>query len=286
MTLQTPKAKPVKYLSNKELLAEIHRCKTTYCEYLDKQYADFDFIVNNLDDVTPKLIDEYLTKYNAKLDPENQKTDEALVVRLMTYEHIPLDLERKRKSKEANQFHAKTNFPPFKHFLIKVVGEGKYEFSEVGRSHWEGGFQNGHFSPERGRMSERLGYMFMMLVEKYARRGNWRGYSYRDEMMGMALTQLSRVGLQFDESKSQNPFAFFTTTITHCFTRTLNLEKRSQSIRDDLLIHYGMAPSYTRQIENEMAQSGLTEPKPLPSKRGRKTVAQRAAEKEAEKPIE
>lgn len=625
-----PKPKAIKYLSNKELLAEIARCKNSFCEFLEPQYSSYDLIVNDLSDVTQTMIDEYLLKYNAKLDSDDHKQTDGLVVRLMTYEHIPLDLERKRKSKEANQFHAKTNFPPFKHMLLKA--EDGFSFTEVGRSHWEGGFQNGHFSPEKGRMSERLGRMFMMLVQKYGRRGNWRAYchdvetealtqrgwlkydqiteddqvlgcpdgqltwtnvlsiykghylgnmfkldvhgldamvspghkflvkegdnvvtkkvellketdrivlmgkavaapvakiysdefvelvgwvvteghirkpeknkrkgyaitlyqnegpyadrirhclhtlqgktyehsrirgnkipnvnwnirtrlsneivaeighkrvlppefllrltqkqreilfetmidgdgwrtrqttslhvgycqkdkahmdsftmlgtllgkqisvnkvdlvtktnkldshiyianvfsnyrnklcrvenidmhgakrngvrkgfgkhthpneptvpydgmiwcvetgagsfvvrrgkyifansnSYNDEMCASALTQLSRVGLQFDESKSQNPFAFYTTTITHVFTRTLNLEKRNQSIRDDLLIHYGMSPSHTRQVENELNKNGSIEPKPLPSKRGRKTAAQRSAEKEAEKPI-
>ena len=60
-------------------------------------------------------------------------------------------------------------------------------------------------------MSDRLGYIFLMLVDRYSRRGNWRGYSYVDEMRGHALQQLSQIGLQFDELKSDNPFAFYTT---------------------------------------------------------------------------
>lgn len=60
-------------------------------------------------------------------------------------------------------------------------------------------------------MSDRLGYIFLMLVDRYSRRGNWRGYSYVDEMRDHALQQLSQIGLQFDESKSDNPFAFYTT---------------------------------------------------------------------------
>ena len=105
-------------------------------------------------------------------------------------------------------------------------------------------------------------------------------------MRGLALTHLAQVGLQFDESKSNNPFAFFTTTITHCFTRTLNVEKKNQAIRDDLLIHMGMSPSSTRQIENELAQSGIVEPKKIPAKRGRKSAATLAAEKKAQEEAE
>ena len=71
--------------------------------------------------------------------------------------------------------------------------------------------------------------------------------------------------------------------MSHCFTRTLNLEKKNQAIRDDLLINMGMSPSYTRQIENELAQSGIAEPKKIPGKRGRKSAKQVEAEKAARK---
>jgi hypothetical protein len=89
--------------------------------------------------------------------------------------------------------------------------------------------------------------MFIKLCERYATRSNWRGYTYNDEMRSQALLQLSQIGLQFDESKSQNPFAYYTAAITNSFTRVLNIEKRNQNIRDDILELNNYTPSYTRQ---------------------------------------
>jgi hypothetical protein len=66
-------------------------------------------------------------------------------------------------------------------------------------------------------------------------------------MRGQALLQLSQIGLQFDESKSQNPFAYYTAAITNSFTRILNIEKKMQNIRDDILEINGLNPSWTRQ---------------------------------------
>ncbi len=66
-------------------------------------------------------------------------------------------------------------------------------------------------------------------------------------MQSQALLQLSQIGLQFDESKSDNPFAYYTAAITNSFTRILNIEKKNQNIRDDLLELAQMKPSSTRQ---------------------------------------
>ena len=64
---------------------------------------------------------------------------------------------------------------------------------------------------------------------------NWRGYTYNDEMR-ITLLQLTQIGLQFDESKSENPFAYYTAAITNSFTRLLNFEKKNlYPERDDIL---------------------------------------------------
>lgn len=241
-----------KYITNKDLLREIHRSKVTFCSFVQPEFADYDVIVSHLENVTPELLAEVLNKKQnprGKIQPTKTFTLDDIVIRLMTHEHIPLDPDRKRKARNTDVSYARTNFPPFKHFIIR---DGKT--IEVGRSHWKGDLETGAFCLDKGRLSNSLAVMFMMLVERYGRRGNWRGYTYVDEMRSHALLQLSQVGLQFDESKGDNPFAFFTTTIHNCFTRVLNVEKKNQAIRDDMLIVAGVAPSYTRQIENEFEQ--------------------------------
>jgi hypothetical protein len=103
-------------------------------------------------------------------------------------------------------------------------------------------------------MTENLGKMYIKLSERYAQRSNWRGYTYVEEMRGQAVLQLSQIGLQFDESKSENPFAYYTAAVTNSFTRVLNLEKKNQNIRDDLLEIAGLTPSLTRQTQAEFAE--------------------------------
>ena len=93
--------------------------------------------------------------------------------------------------------------------------------------------------------------MWMKLCERYATRGNVRGYTYNDEMRGQAILQLAQIGLQFDESKSNNPFAYYTAAVTNSFVRVINIEKRNQNIRDDILEQNGLDPSYTRQHQGE-----------------------------------
>jgi len=96
-----------------------------------------------------------------------------------------------------------------------------------------------------------------------ARRGGkvyLTGNTYNEEMRGQALLQLSQIGLQFDEAKSQNPFAYYTAAITNSFTRILNLEKKSQNIRDDILEMNGLNPSWTRRDSGKRSMEAMSGP--------------------------
>lgn len=251
------------FVKNAELLKEIHNSKRTFCSYLEIQHANYDKIVQHVDEITDELIEAVRLKKSTPRGKPNIPLEmippEGIVIRVMTFEHIPIDPDRVRKPRNMAESYAKTTFPPFKHY-VKEDGV----LREVCRSHWIGGFENGHFSADHGRINDRLGRMFMLMVERYSRRGNFRGYSYIEDMRSQALMQLSQVGLQFDESKSDNPnpFSFYTTAIHNCFLRILGVEKKVQTIRDDLLIAAGAAPSSTRQIENELEYRFVTEAKP------------------------
>lgn len=260
----------IKYLTNKDLLEEIHQSKLTYCSYIDKEHTRYDFIVSSMDQITPerlfearqkKLAEKILQEKKEKIskgikNPKIDMTlddipDDSIVIRVMTHEHIPLDPAKADKAKNEADKRIKCNFPPFQHFIVK---EGKPAC--VLKSHWKGGIENGHFCKDHGKMTNNLALMFIKLVERYGHRGNWRGYTYIDEMKSQALLQLSHVGLQFDESRSEtpNPFAYYTQTITNSFMRILHIEKKNQNIRDDILIMHGASPSYTRMTEDSLKQ--------------------------------
>ncbi len=243
--------KKINYLNNKELLSEIHKSKVSYCSYIEDRYANFDTIVENINDITPELIEAVRLKKSTPRGkpaiPLDQLPPEGIVVRVMTYEHIPTD-ENARKSKIHDVPYSKVPFHPFKHYILE-----NGELKEVCRSHWLGSFSNGHFSANHGNITNKLATMFMMLSEKFSYKGNWRNYSYVDEMRGYSLEHLIKIGLQFNEFKSDNPFAWYTTSINNCFKRVANEEKKNQNIRDDLITMYGYAPSYTRQLENELS---------------------------------
>lgn len=257
----------IKYLTNKDLLAEIHKSKLSYCAFLEPEYAKYDFIVSNIKKITKKRIEQVRRKKLNDLRIQHKKAHgdsksvkppklsnipiDSIVIRVMTYDHIPINEEKFETGKTEAEKHIRVNFPPFQHYILK-----NNKLVCVLKSHWTGGLKNGHFCKDHGKMTNNLALMFMKLVDRYGHRGNWRGYTYLEEMKLQALLQLSQVGLQFDESRSDtpNPFAYYTQTITNSFMRILNIEKKNQNIRDDLLIMNGAAPSYTRQTDDHLKQ--------------------------------
>ena len=275
------------YLNNKDILKEIHKSKTSYCCFDNIEDNAYDMILPDVSKINKKNIlqarkdrAERLAKLAheaATADGTKVKlaefeiklkdvADTDVVFRVMTWEHIPIDDVKSRKAAvkayeldddgparseydddeldiAGNTKYVKCNFPPFFHY--KVTEEGTPVV--VGKSHWKGTLDKGEFSREHGKMTPKLAHMFIKLCERYATRSNWRGYTYNDEMRSQALLQLSQIGLQFDEFKSQNPFAYYTAAITNSFTRVLNIEKRNQNLRDDILEMNNLTPSYTRQ---------------------------------------
>jgi hypothetical protein len=277
----TPTKTPAKvnYLNNRDILKEIHLSKNTYCSYQDPvNDHQYDIILPSLAKINQRTVaearrnraDRIKRETGVVIDPKKiANTD--LVFRITCWEHIPMapkkipKTQAKKKKIEdifelelleeedplaelleepvLDEKHVRLNFPPFYHYRLD---ENKTPYL-VGKSHWKGDLTHGEFSKDHGQMTRKLATMFMKLCERYATRSNWRGYTYNEEMRGQALLQLSQIGLQFDESKSQNPFAYYTAAITNSFTRILNLEKKNQNIRDDVLEMNGLNPSWTRQ---------------------------------------
>ena len=261
-------ARKINYLNNKDILKEIHKSKSTFCSFVDAEYNQFDIILPSIDKInirtvaeakrnkakrlqhidfdSRKLAGQKIKLAECEIDYRKMEKNE-LIFRIMTFDHIPDEPGRKKTPKTVADHKVKLNFPPYKHY--KFDNEG--ELVCVGKSHWEGGMDNGNFTLTGGKATNKLAMMWMKLCDRYATRGNVRGYTYNDEMRGQAILQLAQIGLQFDESKSQNPFAYYTAAVTNSFVRVINIEKRAQNIRDDILEMNEMKPSFTRQNQGD-----------------------------------
>ena len=108
----------IKYLTNKDLLEEIHRSKNTYCEFLESKHTAYDFIVSDInlvttqriDDARQKRVDVYIAAerkaqiaagnkspvINYSIDDIQRKD---IVIRVMTFDHIPINEEKLAKAK-------------------------------------------------------------------------------------------------------------------------------------------------------------------------------------------
>jgi hypothetical protein len=280
----------VNYLNNRDILKEIHLSKNTYCYYTDRiNDHQYDIILPSITDINEASIAEAKAERASRLKRDTgvpvdlaaiNLTD--LVFRISTKAHIPLVPKKLTKSQQKKKLedyldadiiddtdtlddfdlkedalnetsanlptmvYAKINFPAFEHFRFNEHNE----LLLVGRSHWKGDLDTGAFNKDHGKITNKLALMWMKLCERYATRSNWRNYTYNEEMRGQALLQLSQIGLQFDESKSLNPFAYYTAAITNSFTRVLNIEKKNQNIRDDILVMNNLNPSFSRQISS------------------------------------
>ena len=186
--------KRINYLNNKDILKEIHKSKTTFCSYVDPEYGQFDIILPEIGKINIRTIAE--AKRNkakrlqqqafeaAKLAGKRVKLAEfeidyrkiqkdELIFRIMSFEHIPEEPGRKKNPKTPADYRVKLNFPPFQHY--------KFDDGDslvcVGKSHWEGGMDNGYFNKAHGKATNKLAMMWMKLCDRYATRGNVRGYT-------------------------------------------------------------------------------------------------------------
>lgn len=198
--------------------------------------------------INRKLYEEGKKRITDMPEEEIAKVDdEDVVVRVFSYEHIPDNTDK--NTKKTNKFadtKEKVNFPPYKHYALV---DGKTTCVAI--SHFDGE----KFSTTHGQINEPLAIGFIKLCNKIAQNYNWRGYTYTDDMVGNALTQLTSMGLQFNEMFSSNPFSYYTSTVNNSFTVIFNEEHAVQQHRDKVLQENNYDPSYTEQLKNDMSRT-------------------------------
>lgn len=110
------------------------------------------------------------------------------------------------------------------------------------------------------KIPEKIGNCFVMIATKLASKGNFSGYTYKDEMISDALENCVVAVHSFDPEKSKNPFAYFTQIVWYAFLRRIDKEKRQTYVKykslENLIHDYDLSEEenhgYTNfDLENE-----------------------------------
>lgn len=98
----------------------------------------------------------------------------------------------------------------------------------------------------KGVMSNKLGEMFILLSERYAKHRYFSRYDdiVKEELIGYGILACVRGWEKFNPELYDNPFAFFTTTIHRGFIQYLKKHYKQSNIKNELKSELGLDPDY------------------------------------------
>lgn len=76
-----------------------------------------------------------------------------------------------------------------------------------------------------------IGTAILLICRNLAKKGNFSGYTYKEEMVSDAIIDCIKAVDKFNAEKSNNPFAYFTRTAWNAFLRRLKVEKKETYVK-------------------------------------------------------
>jgi hypothetical protein len=85
-----------------------------------------------------------------------------------------------------------------------------------------------------------IGECFIKIAEHLSRKPNFVSYSFRDEMIADGIENCIMYFRNFDPTKSNNPFAYFTQIIYFAFLRRITKEKKQLYVKYKATEQFGI----------------------------------------------
>jgi DNA-directed RNA polymerase specialized sigma subunit len=113
------------------------------------------------------------------------------------------------------------------------------------------------------RVPDYVGRCLMLIATRLASKPSFAGYSYKDDMICDGIANCIEYIDNFDPTKSNNPFAYFTQIIKFAFLRRIEREKKQQYIKIKNLDNYDLhgesdIHDYGKVHNNEIADAFVT----------------------------
>lgn len=83
-----------------------------------------------------------------------------------------------------------------------------------------------------GICSERLGHMLILMAKNYSSKGNFAGYTWRQDMVSNAVYTCIKYLHNFNPEKSSNAFSYITQIMGNAFKLTIIEEKKFGHIKN------------------------------------------------------
>lgn len=85
---------------------------------------------------------------------------------------------------------------------------------------------------QTGIATDRLGHMLLSIANNYTTKGNFIGYTWKNDMVGDAMLTCLKYLKNFDPNRSSNAFAYITQICKNSFKAHIKEQKRHSEIKD------------------------------------------------------
>lgn len=92
--------------------------------------------------------------------------------------------------------------------------------------------KNGTKTPNWPGINDKLGKMIFNIATGLAKKGQFTGYTYKDEFISDAVLANAKYIKNFNPEKSTNAFAYVTQICYNAFINRINKEKKHSNIKD------------------------------------------------------
>ena len=108
-------------------------------------------------------------------------------------------------------------------------------------------------------VTDYIGSCFLKIANHLSYRPNFINYTYRDDMISDGIENCLQYLDNFDPSKSNNPFAYFTQIIYYAFVRRIQKEKKQITIKQRMIQEsnyddLALQPGEDREFKNQFTE--------------------------------
>jgi hypothetical protein len=100
-------------------------------------------------------------------------------------------------------------------------------------------------------VTDYIAQCFYDIADRLSHRPNFINYPYRDDMIGDGIENCLRYAHNFDPTKSENPFAYFTQIIFYAFLRRIEKEKDQAFIKYKCMEASDLDGKYTQWLREQ-----------------------------------